>query len=142
MNHLTAAHPTLPLPSYVRVTNVSNSRSVILRVNDRGPFAKNRIIDLSRRAALVLGTTKAGVAKVNVQYIGPAPIDGKDDAYLLASYRNPAMPNITDPKATDQVIAALPRVFQAIITPCNPPPRIALIFCIAPTLNIRHPIKR
>lgn len=87
MNHLSAAHPTLPLPSYARVTNVNNGASVIVRINDRGPFAHNRVIDLSRRAAQALGTTKAGVATVNVQYIGPAPVHGEDDAYLLSSFR-------------------------------------------------------
>lgn len=112
MNHLSAAHPTLPLPSYVRVTNPSNGRSVIVRVNDRGPFAKNRIIDLSRRAALALGTTKAGVAKVNVKYVGPAPVHGQDDAYLLASYKAPGVRS-----NTDRVIAALP---QSIFSENNP----------------------
>lgn len=108
MNHLSAAHPTLPLPSYVRVTNVGNGRSVIVRVNDRGPFAKNRIIDLSRRAALALGTTKAGVAKVNVKYVGPAPVNGEDDTYLLSSYRAPNMP-----AKNDTVVAALPQSVTA-----------------------------
>src|SRR5690606_4760237 len=54
MNALTAAHPTLPLPSYARVTNTKNGKSVIVRINDRGPFAHNRIIDLSQRAADML----------------------------------------------------------------------------------------
>lgn len=71
MNALTAAHPTLPLPSYVRVTNLGNGRSAIVRVNDRGPFAKNRIIDLSKRSAEVLGFASRGTAQVRVQYLGP-----------------------------------------------------------------------
>ncbi|WP_425338815.1 septal ring lytic transglycosylase RlpA family protein [Bartonella tamiae] len=86
MNHLTAAHPTMPLPSYAKVTNLTNNSSLIVRVNDRGPFVKNRIIDLSQKAAKMLDYKDSGVAQVKVEYVGPAPIDGHDDAYLLASY--------------------------------------------------------
>jgi rare lipoprotein A len=67
MNEMTAAHPTLPLPSYVLVTNLDNGRQAVLRVNDRGPFAKSRILDVSRRAAQVLGYEKSGTAHVRVQ---------------------------------------------------------------------------
>lgn len=67
MNSMTAAHTTLPLPSYVLVTNLQNGRKAVLRVNDRGPFAKGRIIDVSRRAAQVLGFEKSGIARVRVQ---------------------------------------------------------------------------
>lgn len=85
-NALTAAHPTLPLPSYVRVTNLNNRRSIIVRVNDRGPYARGRIIDLSRKAAQMLDYTNAGTAKVRVQYVGPAPLQGDDTRVLMASY--------------------------------------------------------
>ena len=67
MNALTAAHRTLPMPSYVRVTNLENGRSLILKVNDRGPFARNRIIDISRRGSQLLGFQNAGTARVRVQ---------------------------------------------------------------------------
>ncbi len=67
MNALTAAHRTLPMPSYVRVTNLENGRSLILKVNDRGPFARGRIIDVSRRASQLLGFQKNGTARVRVQ---------------------------------------------------------------------------
>ena len=67
MNTLTAAHRTLPLPSVVRVTNLENGRSLILRVNDRGPYAKNRIIDISKRGAALLGYQTQGTAKVRVE---------------------------------------------------------------------------
>ncbi|MGE3308003.1 MAG: septal ring lytic transglycosylase RlpA family protein, partial [Rhizobiaceae bacterium] len=87
MTHLTAAHPTMPLPSYARVTNMKNGSSVIVRVNDRGPYANGRIIDLSKRAAEMLDYSHAGVAKVKVEYVGRAPLDGQDDRYLMASYR-------------------------------------------------------
>lgn len=87
MTHLTAAHPTMPLPSYARVTNTANGASVIVRVNDRGPYANGRIIDLSKRAAELLDYTHAGVAEVKVEYVGRAPLDGQDEQYLMASYR-------------------------------------------------------
>ncbi|WP_404403966.1 septal ring lytic transglycosylase RlpA family protein [Pelagibacterium halotolerans] len=83
--HLSAAHPTLPLPSYVRVTNLANGVSTLVRVNDRGPFAHNRVIDLSRRTAEVLGFINDGVADVRVQYVGPAPLEGDDTRFLVAS---------------------------------------------------------
>jgi len=69
MNALTAAHRVLPMPSFVRVTNLENGRSLIVRVNDRGPFAKGRIIDMSRRGAQLLGFQKNGTARVRVQIL-------------------------------------------------------------------------
>ena len=85
--HLSAAHPTFPLPSYARVTNKKNGNSVIVRVNDRGPFAHGRIIDLSNQAATLLDMKHEGVAAVRVQYVGRAPVEGDDTRYLMASYR-------------------------------------------------------
>jgi rare lipoprotein A len=70
---LTGAHPTLPLPSLVQVTNLETGAEVIVRINDRGPFTGGRIIDLSQRAAQVLGFERAGEARVHVRYLGPAP---------------------------------------------------------------------
>ena len=69
MNALTAAHRTLPMPSYVRVTNLENGRSLILLVNDRGPFARGRIIDISRRGSQLLNFQKQGTARVRVQVL-------------------------------------------------------------------------
>ncbi len=69
MNTLTAAHRTLPLPSFVRVTNLQNGRSLILRVNDRGPFAHSRIIDVSRRGAQLLGFQRQGTTRVLVEVL-------------------------------------------------------------------------
>ena len=69
MNELTAAHRTLPLPSLVKVTNLENGRSLVLRVNDRGPFARGRIVDVSRRAAELLGFRTQGTAKVRVHIL-------------------------------------------------------------------------
>ncbi|MBC2773437.1 septal ring lytic transglycosylase RlpA family protein [Rhizobium sp. AQ_MP] len=84
--HLSAAHPTLPLPSYARVTNLTNGSSVIVRINDRGPFHQGRIIDLSRKTADLLDMKHSGTGEVRVQYIGPARMDGHDMPYLMASY--------------------------------------------------------
>ncbi len=70
MNALTAAHKTLPMPTYVQVINLENGRSIVVRVNDRGPFVNNRIIDMSRRGAQLLGFQKQGIAKVRVKVIG------------------------------------------------------------------------
>lgn len=91
---ISAAHKTLPLPSYVRVTHMGNKKSIIVRVNDRGPFHRGRIIDLSRGVAEVLGVVKTGVAKVRVQYVGRAPLQHReiDDQYLLKSYTENGKP--------------------------------------------------
>ena len=67
MGRISAAHPTLPLPSLVRVTNLRNGRSLVVRVNDRGPFVPGRIIDLSHRAAHELGFVRSGVTRVRVE---------------------------------------------------------------------------
>lgn len=78
MGALTAAHPTLPLPSYAHVTNLETGRTILVRINDRGPYAKERIIDLSRHAARLLGYEGQGLARVRVRYAGRAPLDGSD----------------------------------------------------------------
>jgi len=89
MDRLSAASPTLPLPVYAQVTNLTNGRSIVVRVNDRGPYANDRIMDLSRRSAEVLGFQNDGTALVRVKYLGHAPLNG-DDRYeqkFLASQR-------------------------------------------------------
>jgi rare lipoprotein A (peptidoglycan hydrolase) len=87
---LTAAHLSLPLPSYVRVTNLDNNRSITVRVNDRGPYTHNRLIDVSEQTAELLAFRRHGLTKVRVDYLGPAPVDTDDGQMLLASYRAPA----------------------------------------------------
>jgi rare lipoprotein A len=84
--HLSAAHPTFPLPSYARVTNLENGDSVIVRVNDRGPYHPGRIIDVSNKAAEMLEVQNKGTVKVRVQYLGRARMDGKDMPFLMASF--------------------------------------------------------
>lgn len=87
MLSLTAAHPTLPLPSYARVTNLRNGKSLVVRINDRGPYHGNRLIDVSNKAAELLEFKGNGVAKVRVEYVGRAPLEGSDDRQLLATLR-------------------------------------------------------
>jgi rare lipoprotein A len=93
-NSISAAHKTLPLPSYVRVTSLANKRSIVVRVNDRGPFAQDREIDLSYKTAQLLGFHGRGLAKVKVEYVGRAPINGSDDRKLLATLREGDKPAI------------------------------------------------
>ena len=90
MNSITAAHPTMPLPSYARVTNLSNHKSLVVRVNDRGPYVGDRVIDLSVRSAKLLGFHGNGLAKVKVDYVGRAPLTGSDDMKLAATLREGA----------------------------------------------------
>jgi rare lipoprotein A len=87
MNSISGAHPTLPIPSYARVTNLGNGRSLIVRVNDRGPYHQGRVIDVSARAAQLLGFHNAGTARVRVDYVGRASLEGSDDAKLAETLR-------------------------------------------------------
>ncbi len=87
MNSVSAAHPTLPIPSYVRVTNLRNQKSLIVRVNDRGPYHENRVIDVSVRAAKLLDFHQFGVTRVRVEYVGRAALEGSDDDKLAATLR-------------------------------------------------------
>ncbi|ALN73321.1 hypothetical protein M673_11380 [Aureimonas sp. AU20] len=86
MYHLSAAHPTFPLPSYARVTNRKTGASVMVRVNDRGPYVHDRVMDVSSRAAQLLGFQQDGIADVKVEYVGRAPLEGDDTKVLMASY--------------------------------------------------------
>ena len=87
MASLSAAHPTLPMPCYARVTNLSNGKSLIVRVNDRGPYHGNRLMDVSSKAAELLEFKGNGVARVRVEYVGRAPLEGSDDRQLVATLR-------------------------------------------------------
>ena len=91
-NALSAAHPTMPLPSYARVTNTRNGKSVVVRVNDRGPFHGNRIIDVSERTADLLGFRRNGIGHVRVTYERPADLAGSDDSALMATFREDRAP--------------------------------------------------
>ena len=99
-----AAHPTLPLPSLVRVTNAANGKSLVVRVNDRGPYEAGRVIDVSERAAEALEFRRRGTTRVSVRYLGPAPIEGSDDGKLLATLRTGPEP----PSSVTTLLASLP----------------------------------
>jgi rare lipoprotein A len=105
-NAMTAAHPTLPIPSIVRVTNLENGKTALVRLNDRGPFVDDRIIDLSKHAGEVLGLHAKGTAKVRVQYVGPAPSDA--DAPLTD-----ARPVAARPVLVSQSVQVEPAVVQS-----------------------------
>ncbi|MGA9667349.1 MAG: septal ring lytic transglycosylase RlpA family protein [Gallionella sp.] len=110
MYAMTAAHPTLPLPSYARVTNLANHKSVIVRINDRGPFMNDRIIDLSYTAAHKLGIIGDGSAEVEVDSISPDTIINTIPVITVESKplesSTPAIPAITPVAAASAVVAA------------------------------------
>jgi rare lipoprotein A len=106
MASITAAHPTMPLPSYARVTNLSNGYSVIVRVNDRGPYHGGRVMDVSSRTADVLGFKGAGTARIKVEYVGRAPLEGSDDNTLLASLRTDGSPANLDGYSAPVMVAS------------------------------------
>lgn len=97
---LTAAHPTLPMPSLVRVTNLENGRSLKLRINDRGPFSNNRIIDVSQRAAQLLGFERQGTASVRVEVLE------EESRQLAAIARGEQVPPPAQPTPEVQVASA------------------------------------
>jgi rare lipoprotein A len=107
MYAMTAAHKTLPLPTYVRVTHLENGRSIIVRVNDRGPFVDGRIIDLSYAAAAKLGVHVSGTAPVEVVAIDPADPDALPPPPVAGSAR-PSRPVAPPPRAPAPAAPALP----------------------------------
>jgi len=100
-NAISAASPVLPLPSYARVTNLDNHRSIVVRINDRGPYAPNRIIDLSVRTAKLLGFYDGGLARVKVEYVGRAPLTGSSDRMLMATLRKDGPASIQPVRVAD-----------------------------------------
>ena len=117
---ISAAHPTMPLPSYARVTNLRNGKSLVVRVNDRGPYAENRIIDVSKRAAQLLDFANRGTTSVRVEYVGPAQLEGSDDRILEATLREgEAAP---DPRG---VKLAATRIVPVAMTAPGPRTRVA-----------------
>ena len=98
-----AAHKSLPLPSFARVTNLDNGKSVVVRVNDRGPFHEGRVIDLSYAAAVKLGITQRGTGRVEVRALTP------DGASLAAAPAPAPVPAPVAPSAMDQLVGALPK---------------------------------
>jgi rare lipoprotein A len=132
---LSAAHRTLPLPVNVRVTNLENGKSAILRVNDRGPFAKSRIIDVSERAAKLLGIFGPGTARVRVQYVARADLPdgqpqpfGVDTPVEVASAAAPAPTGPVETNALDAIpgtAVAPPTAAPPAPAPLAPAPQTA-----------------
>ena len=118
---ISAAHPTMPLPSYARVTNLRNDRSIIVRVNDRGPFAPGRIMDVSRRVAEALDFRRIGTSKVKVEYISPASLAGSDDRKLLATLRIDGGPAQLDGTQPPTLVAESAPLRTAAAEPVAPP---------------------
>lgn len=111
---MTAAHPTLPIPSLVRVTNLENGKSVVVRLNDRGPFVDDRIIDLSKGAAEALQMKGKGTAKVRVQFAGPAPRESNavpaNVAYATGDAVAVSPPTQASPAFDTRALAPVPEV--------------------------------
>lgn len=105
---ITAAHPTLPIPSLVQVTNLENGREVIVRVNDRGPFVADRVLDLSHGAAQVLGVERNGTARVHIRYLGPAPRHYGDAAAPPQSSAPSSAPPLQSVSAEEGPASLLP----------------------------------
>lgn len=120
---LTAAHKTLPMPVNVRVTNLDNGKSLVLRVNDRGPFARGRIIDLSERAAELLDVKRAGTARVRVTYMSRADINGAPPSETPAAVAS-ALPAAPSGRVDSAALAILPgaTVAPPVATPTRPAP--------------------
>ena len=102
---VTMAHPTLPLPSYVRVTNMRNNHSIIARVNDRGPYHSNRLVDVSQTVAEALNFKHLGTTRVKIEYVGRAGLAGSDDRILLATLRTDGRPAQLDSRAAPVIVA-------------------------------------
>jgi rare lipoprotein A len=113
MNALTAAHPTLPLPTYATVTNLNNNRTVVVRINDRGPYHDGRIIDLSHKAAELLGFYGRGTASVRVQYFAPAPLSGDDSLERSVLARQPWAPRVVNSAYTRPSVPAQANLYAA-----------------------------
>jgi peptidoglycan lytic transglycosylase len=130
MYGMTAAHPTLPIPSYARVTNLANGRSVVVRINDRGPFHKSRVIDLSYTAAFKLGYADAGSTQVEViSILGdelPLVAAGKP----VPPLRNRAKPVVVAKAAPAEApppVAATPELATAAVAHAEEPLALALV---------------
>jgi len=129
MNALTAAHRTLPMPSYVRITNLENGRSLILRVNDRGPFARGRILDVSRRGSQLLGFHKNGTARVRVQIMADRSralaVRVKGQAELAKIGSPITVDRLPKPEVKSETLAPLPgtQISPEVSVPTSPVPQ-------------------
>lgn len=143
MNVLSAAHKTLPLPSLVEVTNLDNGRAMQLRVNDRGPFVDDRIIDLSRAAAEELGVLWPGLARVRVRYVGPATIPGQGRVTVAQAPRPqavaaaPAALAVIEPPRTSSITQTELPPLQEAIYAAAPQPEIQVATASAPAYQVQ-----
>lgn len=128
-NMISAAHPTMPLPSYARVTNMNNNHSIVVRVNDRGPYHGGRVLDVSERTADLLDFKRHGTARVKVDYLGTASTSGSDDTKLVASLRRDGPASAPFPTIGPTMVASASAVATA-----RPAPQLtsALSFASAP----------
>lgn len=124
-NKLTAAHKTLPLPVNVRVTNLDNGKSIVVRVNDRGPFARGRIIDLSERAAKLLDVVQTGTARVRITYLTRADLNGAPPEETPREIAR-ALPAAPSSRIESSTLAAVPGAKEA------PPTKLASLPTVAP----------
>ncbi|MEM9572895.1 MAG: septal ring lytic transglycosylase RlpA family protein [Pseudomonadota bacterium] len=120
---MTAAHPSLPLPSLVQVINEDNGREVVVRVNDRGPFDGKRILELSPRAATVLGMGQGRFASVRLRYLGPAPVQQNPETYAMSTVENESLPPLAAaPVATPAPVREVSTVTQPVLPTTRPAP--------------------
>ena len=129
MNALTAAHKTLPMPVKVRVTNLENGRSLMLTVNDRGPFVAGRIIDVSRRAAQLLGFEKQGTAKVRVEFVGV-----RNETFVSEKPVTPEQEKTLATAAPLSDVEAKPLDFGGATVPVREPIAVATVTDVDPVL--------
>jgi rare lipoprotein A len=110
---ISAAHPTMPLPAYARVTNVLNNRSIIVRVNDRGPYHGGRVMDVSQATADALAFRHLGTARIKLEYLGQASLGGSDDKLLLATLRTDGQPAAIPGTSAPTMVASAASVAPA-----------------------------
>jgi rare lipoprotein A len=139
MGGLTAAHKTMPLPCYARVTNLGNGRSILVRVNDRGPFVGERLIDVSAHVADLLDFRRSGLTKVKVDYVGMAPPNGGDGQVLLASLKTRDAPedgvSAFAPTPPTRAVFAQSGALAAANRVALGPPRLAMLEAPPPRDN-------
>lgn len=148
-NDMSAAHRTLPLPSIVRVTNLENGKSVILKVNDRGPFARNRIIDLSKAAATTLGVIGKGTAKVRVQFLEQQSREYVENSNSKGiHYAMDQLKSVEPAMASSvQENRSSPKFYVMKVPKDQPPPPASIVVSEAeasqyPTRNIFDPVDK
>lgn len=118
-NSVSAAHPTMPLPSYARVTNLTNNHSIVVRVNDRGPYHGGRVLDVSEKTAHLLQFRHIGTARVKVDYLGPASLAGSDDKRLIASLNTNGPASAPAGSTAPTMVASLEPVASARPAPAQ-----------------------